>query len=76
MSDYRDRNDPLYGNPSYEPIESRSGVEWGWIAGAAVFLVIVGAVAFGVAHEPSRVASNDAQSTTQTLTNTGADAKA
>ena len=64
MSDYRDRNDPLYGNTSYEPVDSRSGTSWGWIAGGAVFLVIVLALAFGVAHEPSRVASNDTQSTT------------
>lgn len=64
MSDYRDRNDPLYGNTSYEPVDSRSGIAWGWIAGGAGFLVIVLALAFGFAHEPSRVASNDAQSTT------------
>lgn len=63
MSDYRDRNDPLYGNTSYEPVDSRGGTVWSWIAGAAVFLVIVVAVAFGVAHEPSRVASNGMQST-------------
>ena len=63
MSDYRDRNDPL--NTSYEPVDNRGGTVWSWIAGAAVFLVIVVAVAFGVAHEPSRVASNGMQSTTR-----------
>jgi hypothetical protein len=59
MSDYRDPNDPMYGNPGYEPAGCRTSTGWGWIAGA-VFLVIVLALAFGVGHEPSRVASNDA----------------
>jgi hypothetical protein len=59
MSDYRDPNDPTYGNTSYEPADRRTNSGWGWIAGA-VFLVIVLALAFGVGHEPSRVASNDA----------------
>ena len=58
MSDYRDANDPFYGNPGYEPAERRTSTGWGWIAGA-VFLVIVLAVAFGVGHQPMRVASND-----------------
>jgi hypothetical protein len=58
MSDYRDPNDPMYGNRGYEPAD-RTGTSWGWIAGA-VFLVIVLALAFGVGHEPSRVASNNA----------------
>jgi len=58
MSDYRDPNDPMYGNRGYEPAD-RTSMSWGWIAGA-VFLVIVLALAFGVGHEPSRVASNNA----------------
>jgi hypothetical protein len=57
MSDYRDPNDPMYGNRGYEPAD-RTGTSWGWIAGA-VFLVIVLALAFGVGHEPTRVASNN-----------------
>jgi hypothetical protein len=57
MSDYRDPNDPMFRNAGYEPAERNSGTSWGWIAGA-VFLVIVLALAFGVGHEPSRVASN------------------
>jgi hypothetical protein len=63
MSDYRDPNDPVYGNLGYEPADRRANSGWGWIA-AAVFLVIVLALAFGVAHEPSRVASNDASPST------------
>ncbi len=62
MSDYRDPNDPMYSNLGYEPADRRTSSGWGWIAGAA-FLVIVLALAFGVAREPSRVASNDSQST-------------
>ena len=58
MSDYRDPNDPMYGNLGYEPSDRRSNSGWGWIA-AALFLVIVLAIGFGVAHEPTRVASND-----------------
>jgi hypothetical protein len=57
MSDYRDPNDPMYGNRGYEPAD-RTGTSWGWIAGA-VFLVIVLGLAFGLGHEPSRVASNN-----------------
>ena len=59
MSDYRDPNDPTSGTTGYEPADRRTGNGWGWVAGA-VFLVIVLALAFGVGHEPSRVASNDA----------------
>jgi hypothetical protein len=57
MSDYRDPNDPMFGNRGYEPAD-RTSTSWGWIAGA-VFLVIVLALAFGVGREPSRVASNN-----------------
>jgi hypothetical protein len=58
MSDYRDPNDPMYGTTGYEPADRRDSSSWGWIAGA-VFLVLVLGLAFGVGHEPSRVASND-----------------
>ncbi len=57
MSDYRNPNDPLMRNSSYEPV-GHYNASWGWIAGA-VFLVIVFAIAFGVGHEPSRTASNE-----------------
>ena len=55
MSDYRDPNDPMYG---YEPADRTMG--WGWIAGAAFLVIMILAVAFGVGHEPTRVASNNA----------------
>jgi hypothetical protein len=58
MTDYRDPNDPMYGNRGYEPADRRTTSGWGWIAGA-VFVVIVLALAFGLSHEPSRVAFND-----------------
>src|ERR1700691_1864002 len=65
MSDYRNSSDPLYrdpngpmtGNAGYVPA-ARTNAGWGWIAGA-IFLVIILAIAFGVGHEPNRVASND-----------------
>jgi hypothetical protein len=67
MSDYRNSNDPLYRDPNdpsmrgtgYEPAAPTTGTTWGWIA-AAVFIVIVLGIAFGVGHEPSRLASNEA----------------
>jgi hypothetical protein len=59
MSDYRDPNDTLMRNTAYEPAAGRTGTVWGWIA-AAVFLVIVLGIAFGVGHEPNRFASNEA----------------
>jgi hypothetical protein len=67
MSDYRNSNDPLYRDPNdpsmrgsgYEPAAPTTGAPWGWIA-AAVFVVIVLGIAFGVGHEPSRLASNEA----------------
>jgi hypothetical protein len=59
MSDYRDPNDPLMRNTAYEPAAGRTGTVWGWIA-AAVFLVIILGIAFGVGHEPNRFASNEA----------------
>lgn len=57
MSDYRDRNDSLTRNTAYEPAYRGTHSGWGWIA-AAAFLVIVLAIAFGVRHEPNRVALN------------------
>jgi hypothetical protein len=73
MTDYRDPNDPFYANPTdplapntaYEPTRPRSNARWGWLA-AAVFLVIVLALAFGTGHEPSRTASNELASSAAT----------
>jgi hypothetical protein len=68
MSDYRNsefdyRNDPLRRDPAYDPDARAMNATWGWIA-AAVFIVVVLAVAFGIGHEPgqsgSNTASNDA----------------
>ena len=57
MADFRDPNDQFYGNSGYEPSNDK-GTRWGWIVGAA-FLVVVLGLAFGVGHQPTRVASND-----------------
>jgi cell division protein FtsN len=65
MSDYRNseyeyRNDPLRRDPAYDPDARAMNATWGWIA-AAVFIVVVLAVAFGIGHEPGQTntASND-----------------
>jgi hypothetical protein len=67
MSDYRNsdydyRNDPLRRDPAYDPDARAMNATWGWIA-AAIFIVVVLAVAFGIGHEPGQsgtsTASND-----------------
>ena len=59
--DYRDPNDPLRRDPPLDPDARAMNATWGWIA-AAVFLVVVLAVAFGIGHQPNQIstASNDA----------------
>lgn len=59
-SDYRNSNDPLRDAP-YDPDVRAMNATWGWIA-AAIFLVVVLAVAFGIGHESGQfsTASNDA----------------
>ena len=57
MSHFRDPYDLLMRNSAYEPYARGGGSAWGWIV-AAVFLVIVLGITFGVRHEPSRLASN------------------
>ncbi|MGD0149191.1 MAG: hypothetical protein ABSB77_11450 [Xanthobacteraceae bacterium] len=64
MSDYRNsdydyRNDPLRRDPAYDPDARAMNATWGWIA-AAVFIVVVLAVAFGIGHEPSQSGPNTA----------------
>ena len=59
--DYRDGNDPLQRNAPYDPNARPMNAAWGWIA-AAVFLVVVLAVAFGFGHQGqlgTNTASND-----------------
>jgi hypothetical protein len=64
MSDYRNsdydyRNDPLRRDPAYDPDARAMNATWGWIA-AAVFIVVVLAVAFGIGHEPGQSGTNTA----------------
>ena len=58
--DYRDPNDPLRRDAPSSAGARAMNATWGWIA-AAVFLVVVLAVAFGIGHQPSQMntASND-----------------
>ena len=63
---YRDPNDPMSGNVGYEPAGRNAG--WGWIA-AAVFLVVILAIAFGVGHSSNdRVAMNNASTPPAAMT--------
>ena len=59
MSDWNsnyDRNN----QPPYDPVARDMNATWGWVA-AAVFIVIILAVAFGIGHQPgnTNTASND-----------------
>ena len=65
MSDYRNsefdpRNDSSRREPAYDADARVMNATWGWIA-AAVFIVVVLAIAFGIGHEHVRTntASND-----------------
>ncbi len=64
MSDYRNYdygnpNDPLRGDPQLDPNARPPNPAWGWIA-AAIFLVVVLAVAFGYGHRPGQLGTNTA----------------
>lgn len=59
--DYRDPNDPLRHDVRFDPDARAANAARGWIA-AAVFLVVVLAIAFGVGHRGqlgTNTASND-----------------
>ena len=58
-SDYDDRNDPLRRDPAFDPDARTMNATWGWIT-AAVFIVVVLAVAFGIGHEPGQSGTNTA----------------
>ncbi|MGB6509654.1 MAG: hypothetical protein WBF07_16185 [Xanthobacteraceae bacterium] len=64
MSDYRNYDygnptDPLRGDPQLDPNARPPNAAWGWIA-AAIFLVVVLAVAFGYGHKPGQLGTNTA----------------
>lgn len=67
--DYRNPDDPFRNETRLDPAARAPASTWGWVA-AAVFLVIVLAVAFGVGHQPGQggtnVASNSAMQPTVT----------
>lgn len=60
MSDYRNSDYQHRDEQPYDPVARDMNATWGWIA-AAVFIVIVLAVAFGIGHQPgsTSTASND-----------------
>jgi hypothetical protein len=66
MSDYRNLDfDPLTpGDPSrrngeMDPDLRAANVVWGWLV-AAIFVVVVLAVAFGIARQPGQIGTNTA----------------
>jgi hypothetical protein len=57
--DYRNPNDPLRNDPRLDPNVRPPSAAWGWVA-AAIFLVVVLAVAFGYGHKPGQLGTNTA----------------
>lgn len=63
MSDYRNPDDPLRRDLGHDPKARSMNATWGWIA-AAVFIVVVLAVAFGTGYRPGSGYSNVASNST------------
>ncbi|MGB7037360.1 MAG: hypothetical protein WBD71_17755 [Xanthobacteraceae bacterium] len=57
--DYRNPDDPFRADANLDPNVRAPSAAWGWVA-AAVFLVIVLAVAFGFGHRPGQLGTNTA----------------
>jgi hypothetical protein len=57
--DYRNSNDPLRRDPPFDPDARAMNATWGWIA-AAIFVVVMLAVAFGIGYEPGQTGTNTA----------------
>lgn len=57
--DYRNPNDPFASDSGLDPNVRAPSATWGWIA-AAVFLVVVLAIAFGAGHKPASLGTNTA----------------
>ena|SRR5581483_44064 len=60
--DFRNPDDPFRNDANLDPNARAPGAMWGWVA-AAVFLVIVLAVAFGAGHQPGQSGPNVASNT-------------
>lgn len=65
MSDYNypGPEDPLRRDDIYDPNARTGNTAWGWIA-AAVFLVVVLAMLFGVGHQAGQPGTNTASNDT------------
>ncbi len=67
MPDYHNSDDPFYQTPDdplrrdvgFSPDARAANAVWGWIA-AAVSLVVILAVAFGIGHRPGQTGTNTA----------------
>jgi hypothetical protein len=58
-SDFQNPEDPFRRDSKLDPNVEASNAMWGWIA-AAVFVVVILAVAFGVGHQPGQGGTNTA----------------
>jgi hypothetical protein len=70
MSDYRNQDfnyqspeDPMRRDAKFDPDTRAANAAWGWVA-AAVFLVVVLAVAFGIGGRPGQLGTNTAANDT------------
>jgi hypothetical protein len=57
--DYRNPDDPLRTDPQLDPNVRPPSSTWGWVA-AAIFVLVVLAVAFGYGHKPGQLGTNTA----------------
>jgi len=60
MSDYRNPNDPQWRDRNFDSDARSMNATWGWIA-AAIFVVVILGIAFGIGPEGTRTntASNE-----------------
>lgn len=68
MSDYRNPDDPLRRDLGYDPDARSAKATWGWVAGAALLVVLL-AIAFGIGRAPNQpghdTVANNTPPTTQ-----------
>jgi cell division protein FtsN len=61
-SEFRNPDDPYRRDAYTDPDARAANAVWGWIA-AAVFVVVILAVAFGMSHQPGQDGANVASNT-------------
>jgi hypothetical protein len=56
---YQTSDDPLRRDVGFNPDSGPTNVVWGWVA-AALFMVVILTVAFGIGHQPGQTGTNTA----------------